>query len=203
MLTGEAGTPKGVLLTHRNIVSAVGSVWVLLNEYFVPDDTFLAFLPLAHIFEFVVEMSFIFAGLPIGYGRVKTLTETSVKECKGDIQEFKPVRRYLGCILALTWQSIMVGVPAVWELIRKGVVAKVEASGAAKKSVFNFALKAKQFARDYHVPLVAGLTDAVVFNNVKAQTGGRLRIVLNGGGGISKSTQEFLCNALVLTIQGE
>ena len=117
---------------------------------------------------------------------------------------FKNSSRYVarGHTQSLTLQSIMVGVPAVWELIRKGVVAKVEASGGAKKSVFNFALKAKQWATDYRVPLVAGLTDSIVFNNVKAQTGGRLRIVLNGGGGISKSTQEFLCNALVLTIQG-
>jgi long-chain acyl-CoA synthetase len=48
-------------------------------------------LPLAHILEFVVENSFIFAGMPIGYGRVKTLTDASVRECKGDLTEYKPV----------------------------------------------------------------------------------------------------------------
>ncbi len=71
--------------------TTVGSVWKLLYEYLTPKDTYLAFLPLAHILEFVVEMSFVFAGMPIGYGRIKTLTEASVRECKGDIQEFKPV----------------------------------------------------------------------------------------------------------------
>jgi long-chain acyl-CoA synthetase len=69
----------------------VGSVWTLLYDIFNKDDTFLAFLPLAHILEFVVENSFIFAGMPIGYGRVKTLTDASVRECKGDLSEFKPV----------------------------------------------------------------------------------------------------------------
>ena len=53
--------------------------------------TYLAFLPLAHILEFVVENSFVFAGLAIGYGKVKTLTDANVRECRGDIAELKPV----------------------------------------------------------------------------------------------------------------
>lgn len=64
-----------------------------MYEYLTPDDTYLAFLPLAHILEFVVEMSFLFAGLPIAYGRVKTLTDASVRESKSDIMEARPVSR--------------------------------------------------------------------------------------------------------------
>lgn len=97
----------------------------------------------------------------------------------------------------------MIGVPAVWELIRKGILGKVESSGALKKSVFNFALSAKAAAQNYHLPLVSGLTDTVVFNQVRQQTGGRLRFVFNGGGAVSKSTQQFICNALVTMIQGK
>ncbi|ORY26175.1 long-chain-fatty-acid-CoA-ligase [Naematelia encephala] len=186
--SGSTGTPKGVLLSHGNVVAAIGSVWTLLYEYLTTNDSYLAFLPLAHILEFVVENSFIFAGLPIGYGRVKTLTDVSVRECKGDIAEFKP--------------SILVGVPAVWELIRKGILTRVDASGGLKKSVFNFALKAKQAAQNYYIPFVSSITDAVVFNQVRAQTGGRLKIMFSGGGAVSKSTQEFLCTALVIMIQG-
>ncbi|WVR06835.1 hypothetical protein IAU60_003871 [Kwoniella sp. DSM 27419] len=186
--SGSTGTPKGVLLTHRNVVAAIGSVWTLLYEYLTPKDFYLAFLPLAHILEFVVENSFVFAGLPIGYGRVKTLTDASVRECKGDIAEFRP--------------TIMVGVPAVWELIRKGILGKVDSAGALKKSIFNWALGAKQTANKYSIPLVGGLTDKVVFDAVRAQTGGRLKILFNGGGAVSKSTQAFLCTALVVMIQG-
>ncbi len=105
-----AGTPKGVLLTHQNVLSAVGAVWHLLHELLDDTDTYLAFLPLAHILEFVVEMCWIFAGLPIGYGRVKTLTEQNVRECHGDFIEFKP--------------SIIVGVPAVSEQV-SGTPAKL------------------------------------------------------------------------------
>ena len=72
-------------------LTTVGSVWKLLYEYLTNDDTYLAFLPLAHILEFVVETSFVFAGLPIGYGKVKTLTDASVRDCKGDIAELRPV----------------------------------------------------------------------------------------------------------------
>jgi len=74
-------------------LTTVASIWTLLYEVLEPSDTYLAFLPLAHILEFVVEMGLSFAGMPIGYGRVKTLTDASVRECKGDIAEFKPVRR--------------------------------------------------------------------------------------------------------------
>ena len=91
-----AGAPKGVVLTHKNIVAAVGAIWHLLYEYLTPEDTFLAFLPLAHILEFIVETSWMFAGISIGYGRIKTLTDANVRNCKGDIAEFKPVSLGVG-----------------------------------------------------------------------------------------------------------
>lgn len=78
----------------------------------------------------------------------------------------------------------------------------MDQSGAAKKSVFNFALKAKQAANSYSIPILGGLTDTVVFNQVKQQTGGRLRYAFNGGGAVSRSTQQFLMTALVDMIQG-
>ncbi|WVN87664.1 uncharacterized protein L203_102850 [Cryptococcus depauperatus CBS 7841] len=186
--SGSTGTPKGVLLTHGNVVSAVASIWTLLYEFLTAKDAYLAFLPLAHILEFAVENAFVFAGLPIGYGRVKTLTDASVRECKGDITEFRP--------------TIMVGVPAVWELIRKGILTKVDQAGGLKKSIFNYALKVKQAAQNYSLPLLTGITDKIVFDAVRAQTGGRLKILFNGGGAVSRSTQQFLCTALVTMIQG-
>jgi len=63
-----------------------------LYEILEPTDSYLAFLPLAHILEFAVEMSWVFAGISIGYGKIKTLTDANVRECRGDLLEFKPVR---------------------------------------------------------------------------------------------------------------
>lgn len=53
-------------------------------------DRFLCFLPLAHILEFVYELCAIHWGGTIGYGNPRTLMTDMVRNCEGDIQEFKP-----------------------------------------------------------------------------------------------------------------
>lgn len=145
---------------------------------------FLAYLPLAHILEYIVELSLYFVGMTIGYGRVKTLTDASVRNCLGDLRELKP--------------TIMVGVPAVWETIRKGVLSKVNSAGAIKKGMFNAGMSIKKA----NVPVLKQVVDSVIFSAVKAQTGGRLRIAMSGGAAISRETQEFLSAALVTLVQG-
>lgn len=125
-----------------------------------------------------------YVGVPMGYGGVKTLTDNSMKNCLGDMRAFQP--------------TIMVGVPAVWELIRKGINSKVAAGGALKSKVFEGALAAKKAS-----PGILGpITDAVVFKAVKQATGGRLKYALSGGAMISKETHEFLRLALTNLIQG-
>lgn len=91
----------------------------------------------------------------------------------------------------------MIGVPAVWELIRKGILAKVKAGGKFKEAMFNGAVSLKKGK----LP-VNNLMDAIVFKQVKAQTGGRLRFAISGGAAISRETQEFLSTALVTVLQG-
>lgn len=182
--SGSTGNPKGVMITHANLVASVAAVKVLIGHHLKTDDSFLAYLPLAHVLEYIVELIMLFVGMPIGYGRVKTLTDASVRNCKGDLTEFKP--------------SIMIGVPAVWETIRKGILAKVHAGGSVKKALFNGALSAKRKS----LPVLTSLADSVVFSGVKAATGGRLRLALSGGAALSKETQEFLSTALVTVVQG-
>lgn len=123
----------------------------------------------------------------MGYGNPKTLSDNSVKNCKGDIAEFRP--------------SVLVGVPAVWEMVKKGVVAKVNAGSPIVKNVFWGALWAKNQLLHYGLP-GAGLLDTLVFNKVKAATGGKLRICMNGGGPISKDTQRFISMAITPMISG-
>ncbi|KAF9257898.1 long-chain-fatty-acid-CoA-ligase [Marasmius fiardii PR-910] len=182
--SGSTGPPKGVVISHGNLVASVGAVYVLLGHHLTYDDTYLAYLPLAHVLEYIVELIMVFVGMTVGYGRVKTLTDASVRKCKGDIATFRP--------------SIMVGVPAVWETIRKGILGKVNAGGTIKKAVFNGAIAAKK----NNVPVLAQLADSVVLSGVRAATGGRLRIALSGGAALSRETQLFLDKALVTMLQG-
>ncbi|TFY74088.1 hypothetical protein EWM64_g9924, partial [Hericium alpestre] len=144
--SGSTGAPKGVVIKHSNLIAAVGSVYVLFGHHLRVDDTYLAFLPLAHILEFVVELCFLFIGMEQGFGRVKTLTDVSVRNCTGDIREFRP--------------TIMIAVPAVWELIRKGIMSQVNHGGALKKSVFNGAMSVKRA----NVPGLKDVVDSVVFS---------------------------------------
>ncbi|KAJ9635967.1 long-chain fatty acid-CoA ligase [Coniosporium tulheliwenetii] len=185
--SGSTGTPKGVLLKHRNVVAAVAGVDVIVGPYLGPGDGLLTYLPLAHILEFVFENAVLYWGGTMGYGNPKTLSDQSVRNCKGDIREFKP--------------TVLVGVPAVWESVKKGIVAKVSAGSPIVKNMFWGAMSAKGFFLSSGIP-GSGILDTVVFNKVKDATGGRLRICMNGGGPIAKETQRFISLAIAPMISG-
>ena len=180
---GSTGDRKGVVLTHANLVASIGAVQTLIGHFWQPDDTYLAYLPLAHVLEFTIELIFFFAGVRIGYGNAKTLTDASVRNCKGDI-----------CTLA---PSVMVGVPVFWETIRKGILTKANADGSFEKSKFHKAVWVKK-----NLPVFSPLADKTVLSEIQAASGGRLRIAISTGAAISQETQKFLSAALVTVIQG-
>lgn len=182
--SGTTGAPKGAVITHANAIASLGAVYAYLGHFLKPHDAYLAYLPLSHVMEYIVEMCLFFVGMTFGYARVRTLMDTSVRQCLGDIRAFRP--------------TIMVGVPQVWEMIRKGIEGKISASGSFKKSMFNGAVAIKKAG----VPVLTGLADSAVFSQVRAATGGRLRLALTGGAALSRETQEFLTLALVKVIPG-
>ncbi|KDE07555.1 hypothetical protein MVLG_02226 [Microbotryum lychnidis-dioicae p1A1 Lamole] len=184
--SGSTGAPKGVQITHTNIIACIGAVEFLLPHVIKHGETYIGYLPLAHIMELAVELSLFAVGARVGYATVKTLTDASVRNCAGDIRTLQP--------------TIMVGVPAVWELIRKGIVAKVNGSGMIKSNLFWAAVALKKAAGIGS--FLGSIADAVVFKAVAAGTGGKLKYAMSGGAPISKETQEFLSIALVLMIQG-
>lgn len=165
----------------------VAGVTTIVGPYIGPGDGLLTYLPLAHILEYVVENAFLYWGCLMGYGNPRTLSDSSVRHCKGDIREFKP--------------TVLVGVPAVWESVRKGIVAKVESGGALTKNLFWGALAAKSFLMSSGLP-GSGVLDALVFKKVKDATGGRLKFCMNGGGPIAKDTQRFISMAICPMIGG-
>ncbi|CAN9082462.1 acetyl-CoA synthetase-like protein [Alternaria alternata] len=185
--SGSTGTPKGVMIKHRNVVAAIAGVDVIVGKYLGPGDVLITYLPAAHILEFVFENAVLYWGGTMGYGTIRTLSDQSVRNCAGDIRELKP--------------TVMVGVPQVWETIKKGIVNKVEAGGAVKSNMFWGAYAAKGFLLGSGLP-GSGILDAIVFNKVKEATGGRLRICMNGGGPIAKETQRFISIAITPMISG-
>jgi long-chain acyl-CoA synthetase len=123
----------------------------------------------------------------MGYGNPKTLSDTSVRNCKGDIREFRP--------------TVLVGVPAVWESVKKSIIAKVNSGSPIVKNLFWAAYWAKSNLLHYGLPGV-GVLDAIIFKKVKEATGGRLRLCMNGGGPVAKETQRFISIAITPMING-
>ncbi|OAA68420.1 fatty acid activator [Niveomyces insectorum RCEF 264] len=185
--SGSTGTPKGVPLKHSNVVAAIAGVSVVVQPYIGPGDGFLTYLPAAHILEFVLENASLHWGATMGYGNPKTLSDASVRNCNGDIREFRP--------------TILAGVPAVWEMVKKGIVSKVHASSPVVRSLFWGAMWAKTNLMHLGLP-GSGILDAVVFKKIKEATGGRLKLSLNGGGPVAKDTQRFISMAICPMISG-
>ncbi|AET38190.1 uncharacterized protein Ecym_2464 [Eremothecium cymbalariae DBVPG len=186
--SGSTGTPKGVTMTHANIVAGVGGVGINISRSLIGhNDTVIAFLPLAHILELAVELLTFYWGALLGYGTVKTLTDNSVRNCQGDMKELKP--------------TIMVGIAAVWESVRKGILTQVAKQPKIKQKVFWMAYRTKLHLNKMHIPGGDFLGD-LFFKKVREATGGKLRYILNGGSSISKDTQIFISNLICPMLLG-
>ncbi|KAI9331185.1 hypothetical protein BDR26DRAFT_807019 [Obelidium mucronatum] len=185
--SGSTGPPKGVMLTHGNVIGSVSGAKNFLNPMVSDERTevYLAYLPLSHILELVVEITMLYLGVAMGYGSVKTLTDSSVRNCLGDIRELKPV--------------ILGGVPQVWESIRKAVVSKIETGSSLVQSLFGAAYNLKWWLMQNGMGSLAGPLDTIIFNKIKDQVGGRLKYALSGGAPMPKSTQQFM-NVVATTL---
>ncbi|KAF9474999.1 long-chain-fatty-acid-CoA-ligase [Pholiota conissans] len=185
--SGSTGPPKGVCLTHGNLIAAVGAVQIVFGPHLPAGDRFLAYLPLAHVLEYLVELCAVFVGITIGYGRAKTLTDASVRNCKGDLCEFRP--------------NVLFGVPAVYETLRKAVMGKVNSSGLLVRSAFAVSLKLKKYVGPY-IPGVNWVIDNTVLKTLRETMGGAITFAANGGAAMSRDTLEFFNTAVMTLIVG-
>ncbi|MBA0685387.1 hypothetical protein Goari_013050, partial [Gossypium aridum] len=165
--SGTTGDPKGVLISNESIITLLAAVDCLLgrvNEELTMNDVYISYLPLAHIFDRVIEELFISHGASIGFwrGDVKLLLE--------DIGELKPsvfcaVPRFISHISALlSGSDIYDNLYSKFYNMRNG-------SKHAEASPFS---------------------DRIVFSQVKERLGGNLRIILSGAAPLSSHVEEFL-----------
>lgn len=186
--SGSTGAPKGVCLTHGNLVAAVAAVYVVFGAHLPAGDRFIAYLPLAHVLEYVVELCAVFVGITCGYARPKTLTDASVRNCKGDLTTLKP--------------NVLFGVPAVYESIRKAVVGKVNSAGYVAHTAFTLGLAAKKYLGAWF-PGVNWVIDNTILKAVQDAVGGQITFSVNGGAAVSKDTLEFFNLAVMPLLQGK
>eukprot|EP00249_Psilotum_nudum_P022167 c28401_g1_i2 orf=316-2415(+) len=182
--SGSTGLPKGVMMTHGNIVATIAGVWTVIPELNAK-DVFMAYLPLAHIFELAAECAMCAAGVAIGYGSPLTLTDASnkiKKGTKGDASELKP--------------TLLTAVPAILDRVHDNVRKTVQAKGVLSKTIFELAYKRRLAAVEGSWFGAWGLEklfwDAFVFKKVKILLGGRVRGMLSGGAPLSGDTQRFI-----------
>ncbi|XP_033209649.1 long-chain-fatty-acid--CoA ligase 3 isoform X2 [Belonocnema kinseyi] len=186
--SGSTGVPKGVLLSHKNIIATLKAFCDAIEIR--SDDIFLGYLPLAHVFELLSESVCLLTGVPIGYSSPLTMIDSSSKiqrGSKGDASVLHPT-----CLTA---------VPLILDRISKGINEKVKKSGPFRQAIFNFAYeyKLKWSKRGYDTPLF----DKYIFGAAKQVLGGRVRLIFSGGAPLSPDThmQVKLC-LCVQVVQG-
>ncbi|EXB28672.1 Long chain acyl-CoA synthetase 4 [Morus notabilis] len=183
--SGTTGDPKGVMISNESIISLLTGVKLLLksvNEELNDKDVYLSYLPLAHIFDRVIEELFIMHGASIGFwrGDVKLLIE--------DIGELKP--------------TIFCAVPRVMDRVYSGLTQKISAGGFLKKTLFNlaYALKQHSMQKGRKHEEASPIFDKIVFSkvkeglggNVKEGLGGNVRLILSGAAPLSTHVEAFL-----------
>ncbi|MCL7051563.1 hypothetical protein MKW94_010990 [Papaver nudicaule] len=182
--SGSTGLPKGVMMTHGNIVATAAAVTTVIPKI-GSKDVYLAYLPLAHVFELAAEAIMLTAGAAIGYGSALTLTDTSNKIKKGTLGDASMLK-----------PTLMAGVPAILDRVRDGVLKKIEEKGGLSKKIFNLGYKRRLSAIEGSLLGAWGLEKAflevICFKKIRSVLGGRLRFMLCGGAPLSRDTQRFM-----------
>merc|ERR1739838_254531 len=175
--SGSTGVPKGVMISHKNLIAT--STCIMIHREPQDDDSYLAYLPLAHVLELLSECTMLVLGVPIGFSSPNTMTDVSTaikRGQKGDATLLKP--------------TIMCTVPLILDRIYKNMLEGIKKKGAGFKKVFDFcySYKLQWNQRGFKTPIL----NALIFNKIKAILGGRLDFMIVGSAPLSPSTQEFM-----------
>ena len=182
--SGSTGVPKGVVLTHYNLVSTLTSFLYELDAMHPQyNDLYIAFLPLAHVLELIGESMMIMSGVAIGYSGANTLTDKSTmikKGQKGDATILRP--------------TIMFCVPLILDRIYKGVTEQIKRKTSFVQKLVNSCIKYKlNCIRNGEI---TPILDFLIFRSIRSLIGGRVRAIMSGGAPLAPDTHDYLKSVL-------
>ena len=186
--SGTTGEPKGVMLSHANLVSNLYAARDVLD--LTQDDVALSFLPLSHSFERMASFLYLFTG-------------TSMI--------FAENMETIGRDIALVKPTMITAVPRVYEKMQARIIEKAQAGPQAKAKIFKWAVKvgrrrARAILRGKRVnpitAMQARVADRLVFSKIRAGVGGRLRIAVSGSAPLPLSVMEFFTGIGMPIVEG-
>ncbi|XP_059803818.1 long-chain-fatty-acid--CoA ligase 5 [Hypanus sabinus] len=174
--SGTTGDPKGAMLTHGNVVANSAAFFEMMGSTFVPssDDISISYLPLAHMFERVVQTALYCCGAKVGFfqGDIRLLPD--------DMKTLQP--------------TVFPVVPRL--LTRLYDKVQAECQSPFKKWLLNIAISRKQAEISRGIIRNDSVWDKLIFSKVQANIGGRVRIIVTGAAPISPTVLTFLRAAL-------
>jgi long-chain acyl-CoA synthetase len=182
--SGTTGVPKGVILTHDNLVAGVCSAIRAMGVY--PSDEQYLFLPLAHVLGRELEWCGIESGFPTSFSRGTAL----IKE---DLAVIRP--------------TFMAGVPRIFEKFYAGVTSALAQGSGLKRKLASWALaagaaRAAALGRGEPAPS-AWLADKLVLSKLRARLGlDRCRFLVSGGAPLAAEIAEFFLSTGILILEG-
>jgi long-chain acyl-CoA synthetase len=165
--SGTTGSPKGVMLTHANLLAMIASLAKLFP--LKKDDRLLSVLPLHHTFEFSCGLL-----LPLSCGaRIIYLDEITGERLTHGLK--------VGRV------TCMAGVPALWQLLERRIRTQVADRGAVAQAGFDMGLEVNRI-----VGKATGLdVGRLFFGQVHERLGGNIRLLISGGSALPKETQKL------------
>ncbi|KTG33920.1 hypothetical protein cypCar_00035417 [Cyprinus carpio] len=186
--SGTTGNPKGAMLTHRNVVSNSSAfIYVTKQDSHLvsplvlqpscpigPQDVHISYLPLAHMFERVVQGLILVHGARIGYfqGDIRTLMD--------DLMTLKP--------------TVFPVVPRLLNRMFDKIYG--QANSPLKRRILEFAFRRKENEMKSGIMRRDSVWDKIIFKKVQASVGGHVRMMLTGAAPISATVLTFLRAAL-------
>jgi long-chain acyl-CoA synthetase len=175
--SGTTGEPKGVVLTHSNIVSNIHACRDVFSLGI--EDFGFSFLPLSHVFERMLDYFYFSRGVSIAYAE-------SLEAMPENLLEVRP--------------TVMAVVPRVLERIHERVMEAVRQAPAARQKLFHWTVKVCQRrllclleGRTPHLGLRLkhGVADRLICSKVRERMGGRLRVMISGSAPLRPELAEF------------